>query len=75
MNSGCVFVKTSSDDVERCIQLLMDPTWRPTASNLLPVIIPQGLSLKRQWYLCDKIREFCSGNTKDLMCPKPKKAL
>ena len=72
---GCVFVKTSSDDVERCIQLLKDPAWRPTASNLPPVIIPQGLSLERQWYLYDKIREFCSDETKDLVCPKPKKAL
>ena len=72
---GCVFVKMSSDDVERCIQLLKDPAWRPTASNLPPVIIPQGLSLERQWYLYDKIREFCSDETKDLVCPKPKKAL
>ena len=68
---GCVFIKTSSDDVECCIQLLKDPTWRPTASNLPPLIIPQRLSLERQWYLYDKIREFCSDYTKDLVCPKP----
>jgi len=67
----CVFVKTSSDDVERCIKLLKDLTWRPSASNLPPVIIPQGLSLERQWYLFDRIREFCSDETKDLVCPQP----
>ena len=68
-------MKTSSDGEERSIQLLKDPTWKPTASQLPPVIVPNGLSLERQWYLFDKIREFCSDESKDLVCPKPKVAL
>ena len=72
---GTVFVKTSSDGEERSIQLLKDPTWKPTASQLPPVIVPNGLLLERQWYLFDKIREFCSDESKDLVCPKPKVAL
>lgn len=41
---------------------------------------PNGLSLERQckerqWYLYDKIREFCSDSTKDLVCPKTKRRL
>ena len=72
---GTVFVKTSSDDEEGSIQLLKDTTWKHTASQLPPVIVPNGLSLERQWYLFDKIREFCSDESKDLVCPKPKVAL
>ena len=34
---GIVFVKTSSDGKECSIQLLKDPTWKPTASQLPPV--------------------------------------
>ena len=71
---GTVFVKASSDGVERSIQLLKDPSWKPTATHLPPVIIPNGLSLERQWYLFDKIREFCADEAKDLVCPKPKQA-
>ena len=71
---GTVFVKASSDGVERSIQLLKDPSWKPTATNLPPVIIPNGLSLERQWYLFEKIREFCADEAKDLVCPKPKQA-
>ena len=35
-------------------------------------IIPTGLYAKRQWYLYDEIRPFCSTNlAKDMTCPKP----
>ena len=30
-----------------------------------------GLSSKRQWYLYEKIREFCPENFKDVTCPRP----
>jgi len=74
-NPGTVFVKTSSDGSERKILLLKDPTWRPTTGQLPTVIIPKGLTLERRWYLYEKIREFCSDETKDLVCPKPTEAL
>ena len=31
---GTVFIKTSSDGIEHSIQLLKDPTWKPTATHL-----------------------------------------
>ena len=65
---GKVFVINSIDDNERCITLLRDPSWRP--SELPELIIPQGLSLERQHYLYDKIREFCPEEYRDLVCPK-----
>lgn len=38
-------------------------------------IKPSGLTLERQWYLYDKIRQFCSCNlAADLTCPKPLQA-
>ena len=72
---GTVFVKTSSDGCEHRIQLLKDPTWKPTCTELPRVVIPNGLSLERKWYLYEKIREFCSDATRDLVCPKPREAL
>ena len=33
------------------------------------VVPPEGLSLKRRQYLAKEIREFCSEETRDLVCP------
>ena len=69
---GVVFVKHSCDDpVERKIKLLKTMTWEPTSENLPPRIIPPGLTLERQWYLYQKIREFCPDDMKDIVCPQP----
>jgi len=68
---GSVFVKVSIDDNEQEIKLLSDKTWRPSKDDLPSIINPPGLSLERQWYLFNKIREFCPEETKDLVCPKP----
>ena len=56
-----------SDKVTHCI--LRDPTWRPNLTDLPPVVLPKGLSLERKWYLYTKIREFCSTETRDQVCP------
>ena len=68
---GCVFVRNSSDDTERKINMLKDPQWRPVSTDLPDAIVPPGLSLERQWYLYQKIREFCPEEAKDLVCPLP----
>ena len=39
--------------------------------DLPPVIQPFGLSLDRQRYLFDEIREFCMEGTEDLVAPEP----
>ena len=36
-----------------------------------PTILPKGLSNERQWYLYDKMREYCPDNCKDKTCPLP----
>ena len=35
------------------------------------VIAPEGLSIARQKYLFSEIRECCTPQTRDLVCPKP----
>ena len=40
-------------------------------STMPPMVPPKGLTAKRQWYLFEKIREFCPDNSKDKTCPLP----
>jgi len=68
---GTVFVKKSNTDTEKNINLLNNPSWRPSYNDLSDIVVPPGLSLERQWYLHDKIREFCSDDSEDTVCPKP----
>ena len=35
-----------------------------------PRVQSPGLSAYRQWYLFNSIRDFCTDDTKDIMCPK-----
>jgi len=41
------------------------------SSDKPAAITPDGLSHERKLYLYEKIRQFCSDGTKDLLCPKP----
>ena len=66
---GKVKVRNSTTDNWRTINLLKDPSWRPT--DFPQQIIPPGLSLERQRYLYEKIREFCPAECQDLVCPQP----
>ena len=72
---GCVFVKDSSKGTEQKINLLRDKSWRPSTADLPETITPPGLSLEREWYLYNKIMEFCPDNTKNLVCPLPSRPL
>ncbi|KAM9364293.1 uncharacterized protein KZ484_010563 isoform 2-T3 [Pholidichthys leucotaenia] len=67
---GVVFCKEYSDSDEVPETLLKDIHNLPTP-NLPPVIPPPGLPPARQWYLFEKIRQFCSEETMDVTCPKP----
>ena len=67
---GVVYVMTQSDSIEVKKELLKNP-WSPDASELLSTISPKGLSVDRQWYLYDSIREFCPAEDRDLTCPEP----
>ena len=68
---GVVYVKKSKSDPEKSITLLSTPSWCPSCHELPNMITPPGLSIERQWYLYEKIREFCSVDSQDLVCPMP----
>ena len=71
LKPGTATVKDSVTSPEREINLLQDYTWKPRQTDRPPVIPPPGLSLERQQYLFDKIREFCPTDCRDLVCPEP----
>ena len=61
-----IFVKEKAGSPEVWRTLLKVKDWSPKADEL-PTILPlSGLSLKRQWYLHNKIREFCPDYLKTL---------
>ena len=68
---GFIFVKEKAGSTEVKRSILKVKSWSPKADQLPPVLPPAGLSSKRQWYLHDKIREFCPDNFKDVTCPRP----
>ena len=68
---GKVSVKEAHNDPYTELELIRDPNWKPSSEHLPPKIIPEGLSNDRQWYLYNIIREFCSEETKDIVCPCP----
>ena len=68
---GKVYAKKYSDEPEKEIQLLVDPKWRPSASDLPEVVQPAGLPIEQQRYLFEKNREFCPSYAQDLVCPNP----
>ena len=69
-HKGHIFVREKSDSLELAVKLLKDE-WSPLATDLPERVSPSGLSLSRQWYLCNKIREFCPQECKDQTCPEP----
>ena len=71
LHPGTVRVKQYCESEEITHLILKDQAWRPTAAEHPPVIHPTGLTIDRQWYLFQKIREFCSVDTRDLVCPFP----
>ena len=66
-----VYVKEKAGSPEVKIAMLKVKDWSPKADELPSILPPSGLSLKRQWYLYNKIVEFCPDNLKDITCPLP----
>ena len=65
---GTVTVKRSCDGEEEKLDLINS---QPSVEDFPEQALPSGLSDARQWYLFQKIREFCSDETKDKVCPLP----
>ena len=72
LKPGKVMVRnnsTDSTDLEREITLIKDVFWR--LNDFSQPISPPGLSLERQWYLRDRICDFCPEDCRDLVYPEP----
>ncbi len=72
---GVVFARIHSDTAEEEVKLLKDEPWTPDLTELPDQVFPKGLSAERQWYLFDKIRQFCPEQDQDVTCPKPTVAM
>ena len=69
---GVVYTKKRTDDtIEVQHNLLKEGASFDDPSELSSVITPAGLSAQRQWYLYEKIQEFCPVADRDLTCPLP----
>ena len=69
---GKVEAKVRHDDKNIIeFNLLTTKKWKPSLTDLPPAVTPKGLTSTRQWYLYDKIREYCSDSAKDQVCPLP----
>jgi hypothetical protein len=67
---GVVYARKRCDTPEEEIQLL-NGCWSPGYDEEPEVVHPRGLSASRQWYLYEKIREFCPESDRDVTCPLP----
>ena len=68
---GVVQLHVTCDGQDERETLLKTAAWCPDSSVLPDVIPPRGLPLERQWYLHNSIGQFCTEETRDLVCPRP----
>ena len=66
---GIVKVKETSGSSVTDLNLLKND--KPSRNDLPPLVAPRGLSAERQWYLYDRIRQFCPESCKNTTCPLP----
>ena len=67
---GIVYLKLNADSNEEEVEILKN-SWEPLPHDMPSRLQPKGLSDERQWYLFDQVRQFCSEDWKDLVCPRP----
>ena len=70
-NDGQIFIKETSTSNTTTINLLCSPDIIPPNETLPEQLHPKGLSSERQWYLYDKIRQYCAEDSKNKTCPLP----
>ena len=70
-------VKNGIDEPEQMINLLKpSSSWQLKCDDLPNPLVAPGLSAEREWYINEKIREFCPHNVQNIVCllpsmPKP----
>ena len=66
---GVVKAKQTHIDTTMEFNLLTKTKLKPRKNDLPALVTPAGLCNNRQWYPYNKIRHYCSEDTKDLVCP------
>ena len=69
---GKVFARRAASEEE--VEFTLFPADIAINSTPPPGMIPPGLSLEKQWYLFDCIRQFVKEEEKDTVCPRPSAA-
>ena len=67
---GVMYVRKHSNTTEEKV-ILLKASWSPPPTELPDRVFPRGLSAERQWYLYEKIRQYCPDEDKDVTCPRP----
>lgn len=65
--AGAVVSKKYFSDKESKEELIL----KNDVTGELVEVLPPGLDLNRQQYLFKEIREFCTPQTRDIVCPAP----
>ena len=68
---GVVQLRFTADGQDERETLRKPTAWCPNSSTLPDPIPPRGLPLERQWYLHNNIGQYCTHETRDLVCPRP----
>ncbi len=70
---GIVFLRKTSDpdEPEVAYNISSKDNSFLTTTDLPPIVPPSRLSLERQWYLYNSIRQYCTPETRDVTCPLP----
>ena len=66
---GIVFVREFADSEEKEVTVLKHNVDKDALPSQM---MPSGLSLDRQWYLYEQIRQFCDEEYRDVTCPHPR---
>ena len=71
-SGGVVKVREFSDSDPISVNIVSKGAILPCNAVEFPQVIPSpGLSLTRQWYLFEQIRDFCPFESRDVTCPLP----
>ena len=68
---GIVYCKVDLESTEVPINIMKKKSTFPPIGELPQKILPKGLSDVRKKYLFEKIRKFCSYESRDMVAPNP----
>ena len=68
-NPDKLVVQEAEDEPLIKLNFIRNSSELPDSGCMPLLVIPRGLTPERQWYLFEKIREYCPDASKDMTCP------